>query len=162
MSVSEGGPIDAPQWHITGSDDEIRKLREALSRLRATEIGHTLSEVIREGGTSMRFELMGEASIAYFNPERNEIVINQGLRNASPEILAAHLAHEGTHVQWNRPNSIEQEYHAFRNQAEVWNQLKEDQTDRQCDHVSRLIALGEQEAKDFLTSYVYPDLPEFA
>lgn len=78
------------------------------------------------------------------------------------EILAAHLAHEGIHVQWDKANSIDQEHHAFRAQAEVWNELKEDQLDEQCDLVSRMIALGEENAKDLLISYMYPELPEYA
>ena len=88
-------------------------------------------------------------------------MINTNLQNASPEILAAHLAHEGTHVQWNREDSINQEYHAFRVQTEVWSQLKGDKADLQCDFVRWMISLGEKDAKRIIDRH-YPDLPEDA
>lgn len=59
----------------------------------------------------MRLGQTGEDTIACFDPDRNEIVVNEGLGDASLNILIQHLAHEGTHVQWNRLNSIDQEYH---------------------------------------------------
>lgn len=43
---------------------------------------------------------MDEDSAAYFDPAKKEIVLNENLRNSSTNVLAAHLAHEGTHVQW--------------------------------------------------------------
>lgn len=161
-SSREGAAGETTAWHATGSNEEVQQLRGALSRLNGTQIGQVISAAIRERGMTTRFRQIEENAVACFDPERNEIVVDDSMRNASLEILAAHLAHEGTHVQWDRANSIDQEYHAFRAQAEVWNQLKEDQTNTQCDLVSRIIALGEQDAKDLLISYMYPELPEYA
>jgi len=68
---------------------------------------------------------------------------------------------EGIHVQWGRADSIDQEYHAFRAQAEVWNELKGNEVDEQCDWVSGMIAQGEAGAKAIIR-FLYPDLPEIA
>jgi len=104
---------------------------------------------------------------AYFDPGRNEIVISEGLREASLNVLVQHLAHEGTHtqwmLQWNRSNSIDQEYHAFKAEAAVWNELKGNETDEWCDKVSWMISLGEVDAKTIIRRQpAYKNLPEYA
>ncbi|MFQ5856284.1 MAG: DUF6782 family putative metallopeptidase [Anaerolineae bacterium] len=161
-SSGRGGAGEASQWHITGNDEEVQRLQEALRQLTSIEVGHPIGEAVHERGTTIRFGQIEDNAVAYFDPGPNEIVLDNSLSDASSEILAAHLAHEGTHVQWDQPNSINQEYHAFRAQAEVWNALRGDQTDTQCDFVSRMIALGEQNAKDLYISHMYPELPEYA
>jgi len=150
------------EWRITGSREEIQQLRGSLERLSEAQAGYSISKVIRERDTVVRLGQIEENAVAYYDPACNEIVIDDSLQGASLDILAAHLAHEGTHVQWDKDNSIDQEYHAFRAQAEVWNELKGDQSDEQCDLVSRMIALGEENAKDLLISHMYPELPEYA
>lgn len=77
----------------------------------------------------------------------NTITLGSDLTSTSPGVLAAHLAHEGTHVQWNQAGSVEQEYHAFEAQAQVWNLLRGSEADSQCDWVSEIIGSGEIEAK---------------
>ena len=130
-------------------------------RLEGTRIGYSLAEIICERGTTVRFGQTPRNVIAYFDPEGNEIVVSEVAGSSSPNVLVQHLAHEGTHVQWNRPNSIDQEYHAFKAEAEVWNQLKGDEADKQCDRVSGMISQGEMEAKRKIR-WLYPDLPEYA
>jgi hypothetical protein len=132
-----------------------------LAALEGTRAGCPIAAAIREHGTTVRFGQAGEDVVAYLDPERNEIVVNEGLRDASLNVLVQHLAHEGTHVQWNPPNSIDQEYHAFKAEAEVWNQLKGDEADKQCDRVSGVISQGEMEAKRKIR-WLYPGLPEYA
>jgi len=166
-SGSGEGNVEEIERCVTGSSDETRQLHQALSRLKDIDIGCSISETILKTGTTIRFGQIEDGTVAYFDPEHNEIVINNNLQNAFPEILAAHLAHEGTHVQWNRDvqwnreGSINQEYHAFRAQAEVWSQLKGDEADPQCDWVRWMISLGEKEAKSHIRRY-YPNLPENA
>ena len=149
------------KWRITGSPEETRQLHEALDRLSETQVGHSISEAIRERDITTRFGQVEAEIVAYFDPRDNEIVINDSLQNAPSAVLAAHIAHEGTHVQWDAANSIDQEYHAFRAQAEVWNELKGDETDDQCDSVSEMIALGREEAMTIIRD-LYPDLPMHA
>jgi hypothetical protein len=160
-SGTEGGNVDETRHHIMGGAEEVKRLREAVNRLSHTDKGRAVSEAICERGTALRFGTTEANVMAYFDPERNEIVISDNLQNEQPEILAAHLAHEGTHVQWNREDSVNQEYHAFQVQAAVWNQLKGDKTDKQCDLVEWMISLGEKDARRMIRSF-YPDLPEDA
>jgi hypothetical protein len=149
------------QWKTVGQPGEVQKLQDGLAALERARVGHSIAAAIREQGTAMRFGQTGEDAIAYFDPERNEIVVNEGLRDASRNVLAAHLAHEGTHVQWNRGSSVEQEYHAFKAQAEVWNELKGSEADDQCDWVSEMVSLGKEEAMGIIHD-LYPDLPKYA
>ena len=149
------------QWKTVGQPGEVQKLQDGLAALEKARVGHSIAAAIREQGTAVRFGQADEDVIAYFDPEGNEIVVNEGLRDASSNVLAAHLAHEGTHVQWNRDSSVEQEYHAFKAQAEVWNQLKGNEADDQCDWVSEMISLGKEEAMGIIHD-LYPDLPKYA
>jgi hypothetical protein len=145
----------------------IHKLLDGLARLDGTASGRIAAQAIRQYGTTMRFGHMDEDSAAYFDPAKNEIVLNENLRNSSTNVLAAHLAHEGTHVQWmlqwDRPPSIDQEYHFFKAKAEVWNELKGSETDEWCDAVSWMISLGEADAKTIIRRQAaYKSLPEYA
>ncbi len=144
-----------------GWPEETQRLQNGLAALRETRAGHSIAAAIHERGTMVRFGQTDEDAIAYFDPEGNEIVINDKLWDASPSVLAAHLAHEGIHVQWNKDNSIDQEYHAFKAQAEVWSELKGSESDDQCDWVSQMIALGKEEAMNIIRD-LYPDLPRYA
>jgi hypothetical protein len=144
-----------------GQPGETQKLQDGLKALEGTRAGYSITAAIRRQGATVRFGQTGENVIASFDPERNEIVVNEGLRDVSLNVLVQHLAHEGTHLQWNRPSSIDQEYHAFRAEAEVWNQLKGDEADEQCDRVSWMISLGEMRAK-WIISDLYPNLPDYA
>jgi hypothetical protein len=144
-----------------GQPGEIQKLQDGLTTLGGAGAGHSITAAIREHGATVRFGQTEEDAIAYFDPVSNEIVVNEELGDTSLSILVQHLAHEGAHVQWNRPNSIDQEYHAFKAEAEVWNQLKGDEADRQCDRVSGMTSKGEVEAKRKIR-WLYPGLPEYA
>jgi non-ribosomal peptide synthetase component F len=144
-----------------GQSEETQKLQDGLTTLEGTRRGHSIVAAIREQGTAVQLGQTGEDAIAYFDPERNRIVISEGLRDASLNVLVQHLAHEGTHAQWNRPPSIDQEYHAFKAEAEVWNELKGDEADNQCDWVNGVISLGKMRAK-WIISDLYPNLPDYA
>jgi DNA repair exonuclease SbcCD ATPase subunit len=162
-------PATAPSWpaegvarNIVGDNEAVQKLSDGLATLQSSESGHAIARTICERATTMRFGQM-DKGVAYFDRTKNEIVINERLRDRSPNVLAAHLGHEGTHVQWNRANSIDQEYHAFKAEAEVWNELKGSEMDEQCDHVSEMISLGKAEAKKMIRrAPPYRSLPEYA
>lgn len=144
---------------LQGDAVEIEKLAAGMQRLESTDTGAPLADAIREHGTMVKFDPLDEGTVAQLDPTADEIRINDGLKEASPEVLAAHMAHEGTHVQWDAPNSIDQEYHAFKAEAAVWNKVKGDQTDTQCDAVSEMMARGEAEAEEEIRQ-MYPELPE--
>lgn len=144
-----------------GGGSGVAALDGALDHLAAAAAGGAIAGAIRAAGTTVRFGSTGEDAIAYYDTNANEIVLHASLQDASPAILAAHLAHEGTHVQWrHRAYSLDEEYHAFRNQTAVWRELKGDESDAQCDWVSGIIALGETRAK-WQIAALYPDLPEY-
>jgi hypothetical protein len=161
VSAGSAAAVGIRQWNAAGSSVESERLTDGLGRLEGSRAGRPIAMAISERGTSVRFGDTGEGAIARFDGEGDQIVIHEHLRDALPSVLAAHLAHEGTHLQWNRPDSIEQEYHAFRAEAEVWNELKGNETDEQCDWVSAMIALGEEQTKGMIRR-LYPDLPEYA
>lgn len=105
--------------------DAVEILGQALGPAVAeVERGRAICQTLQERRTRVRFEPLPENLLRYYR--NNEIVLNESLRGASPSVLAAHPAHEGTHAQWGQCASIDQEYHARGAQAEVWLQLRGD------------------------------------
>lgn len=161
-STAGGSGIPPGTWQVSGNGVQTDTLCQALDELASSIAGRAAATAIQSQGTSVRFGKTDSTAIAHFDPSTNEIVLNEALQDASNPRLAAHLAHEGTHVQWTgRGYSLDEEYHAFSAQAAVWNELKGAEVDRQCDWVSAIIALGEMRAKWHIAE-LYPDLPDYA
>ncbi|MBI4768846.1 MAG: hypothetical protein HY784_00145 [Chloroflexi bacterium] len=90
-------------------------------------------------------------------PEEEEIP--RGWKPSEETTLAAHLAHGGTHVGWDKPyrissfgefaeDYVDEEYQAFKSQDGVWRAAKEgNETNDACDAVSQVVARGEAEAR---------------
>jgi hypothetical protein len=162
LQKSEMDVMTSEGYKLKGDAEEIAKLRDSHKRLERTDTGKPIADSIKAHGTTTRFGKIESNAIAQFEPGNNRITIHDSQRDSSPEVISAHLAHEGTHVQWDRPDSIDQEYHAFKNQADVWNEVKGGQSDDQCDQVSNMIALGEADAKYIIRQqYQDQDLPEY-
>lgn len=89
-----------------GDIDQATRIREARDRLASTEAGKPIADTLEDKGTRIQFGETDEDAIAQFDPEENEITISNECHEASPNVLAAHLAHEGTHVQWDKPSNI--------------------------------------------------------
>jgi len=144
---------------LRSSEETVAKLDEALDKLRMTVAGGSIAEVIENKGTRLRFGETSGGAVAQYDSQSNEIIVNAQCRVLPVNVLAAYLAHEGIHVLWDEPNSIEQEYQAFRAEAAVWEELKGEETDRQCDLVTAMISRGERMAK-LEIAFLYPELPE--
>ncbi|MBU0650722.1 type II secretion system protein GspG [bacterium] len=107
----------------------------------------------------------------------DRIVFNiDAVKDWSDEELAVILSHEGTHALWqyDQPplpsnvkqssrsyNSIDEEYNAFKNQAEVWSSIRSKLGENGSfdQWVSRM-AMGEEWAKLYV-AYLYPELPAY-
>lgn len=124
-----------------------------------TDTGQPIAQAIHEHGTTVQFGDTNDDAIAQFDSVANAITIDHSQSEMSPAVLAAHLAHEGTHVQWYTPDSIDQEYDAFKTEAAVWDTGKGIETNEQCDWVSDMIGKGEADAKRQIRK-LYPYLPE--
>lgn len=147
---------------VKGDANDVKRINEAMDELEKSEVGKGISNEIKGNDASIEFGDIN--AVAQYDPSKNEITINESLRDSDPTVLAAHLAHEGTHVQWygqGIPDSIDQEYHAFKNEKEVWDDIKGDKVDDQCDWVSAMIEQGEADAKMEIRLR-YPYLKEYA
>jgi hypothetical protein len=154
------GTIHSPQdYHFQGDAEELEKLVSAVEKLESADAGKDIAEAIQEHGTTIKFGPTDDA-VAQFDPAANEITISETQEAKSPEVLAAYLAHEGTHVQWGSQDSIDQEYHAFKAQDQVWNEVKAGQEDPYCDAASAMISQGEARCKREIR-LLYPELPEY-
>jgi hypothetical protein len=143
-------------------------LSSAFKKLEAAEAGTRPANAIKRHGTTIQFgETKG--AIAQFVLSTNEITIANESKESSSAVLAAHLAHEGTHVGWDKPHRldsfeefaddyVEEEYQAFKAEADVWNAVKGDEADEQCDGVSEMIAQGEAEAKRIIRQMYLNDI----
>lgn len=155
------------QIDITGDTDEKRILREAFLKLGGVSIGGRLIDTLVELGTQVGFakpdELERRNCFAIFDKTTNRITLCHSLLARAIEVIAPHLAHEATHALWYRPSSIDQEYQAFKAQAEVWSMLKNGCDDEQNDEVQRMVDWGEHEFKEELRGWdSYSEYPESA
>lgn len=154
------GDTEHPQtietWAVQGQGVDQQALHDALSTLATAKSGAAIAKSIRSKGTRVSFgrtlleSETGKPPLArYFPPPRNEIVISEGLKGSSQNVLAAHLAHEGTHAHWwPRRNSLNQEYHAFMAEARVWIEVRGNEKDWVCDLVvEKFYNKSEAEAK---------------
>jgi hypothetical protein len=136
---------------IGGDANDVSQLNDAMDALENTDVGEEIGKSIRENNVGVKFGETYEGAVAQFDPNRNEITLDESLRDADPSVLAAHLAHEGTHAQWFAQgidhDSIDQEYHAEKNETAVWDEIKGENIDDQCDFISNEIAQGEADAK---------------
>jgi hypothetical protein len=147
---------------VTDEETAVR-LEAALARLSLTERGRTYAGTIRQHGTKVKFGYLPSGQAAQYYEVENEIVISQQQRHKSKNVLASYLAHEAKHAElWFRtgkPNSVDEEYQAYKAQAEVWEGVKGSEGDDNSDEVSALISLGEDRAKDVIR-FLRPDLPD--
>lgn len=153
---------------IQGGTNDATKLSSAFEKLEATDAGRPAANAIKEHGTMIQFGET-EGAIAQFDPSTNEITIANGSKESGSAVLATHLAHEGTHVGWDKPHRldsfeefaedyVEEEYQAFKAESEVWNAVKGKETDKTCDDVSEIIAQGEAEAKRIIRQIYLDDI----
>lgn len=150
-----------------GNGVEKSMLRDALINLAKASSGRKLIHTLAELGTQVAFaapdELENRHCFALFDKMTNRITLCHSLLSRPPEVVAPHLAHEAMHALWYRPSSIEQEYNAFKVQAEVWCAVKGGLADDQNDQVQRMVQWGEQEFKQELRSWDgYSQYPESA
>jgi len=138
------------KWKIEGSPEETRELYTALNKLAQTEKGRASAEAIQNHGTTMKFGYLPKKYVCVYYPVDNEIVVNLNCRARSASVLAAYLAHEGTHVEWNHGNpkpSLNEEYYSFKTQIEVWQEVKGNEHDPLCDDWAKITAEGEYISK---------------
>ena len=158
VDTAVGGDI-----RVVGDTNDVKQLDAAVQELERTETGQELASAIRENDVSIKF---GEVAVAKYDHTSREITISEDYRDADPLVLAAHLAHEGTHAQWfgqGLSDSIDQEFHAFKNQKEIWDSIKGDKTDKQCDGVSEFMSQDEADVKLLLRQMEsYSNLPEYS
>jgi hypothetical protein len=145
--LGSGQPSDV---RLVGDAQDAQKLETAMQVLENSDSGRAIAQSIRERGTQIGFAPLSDRTVAQFNPP-NGITVNEAYKNESPAVLAAALAHEGTHLQSGDPSSsadaLDQEYKCFKTEAEVWNQVKGGENNLLEEDVVTMIGKGEAEAK---------------
>ncbi len=122
-------------------ESDQQAIDESLKRLEQSgPTGARLAEVIREKNVTVKFvkeeELTDQRNLNEFDPQRNEIHLSEGLRTADSDVIASHLAHEGTHAEYHHYATdtqtnreyIDEEFEAYKNQAEIWQNTHGDKT----------------------------------
>lgn len=131
-AVSDDKPTT---WQVTGTSEEKECIQNALRKLSETEKGKEIAAGIQKCGTTVRFGRLPKDEIGNYRTDLNLITINKEYSHRSSNILAAYLAHEGTHLQLSRgqPNTVLEECSAYKAQVEVWREVKNKESDRSCD-----------------------------
>ena len=148
---------DLPEY--SGLDEYIP---EAFTILDYSTTGYPYALFIqREGVTVIYGDRFPEAT-AWYLPSLRAIQVNYNLFGYPPQVPAAYIAHESLHAEWDRCNSINQEYHAFKRQTEVWKEIKGDAEEEGLDWILKLYTFSEDIIKDWIREQpAYEDLPEY-
>ena len=93
-----------------GQPREVQELQNGLTTLEGTRAGYSIAAAIREHGTTLRLGQIGKDVIAYFDPGRNEIVISEGLREASLNVLVQHEYTFLYPADWKAREIVEEGY----------------------------------------------------
>jgi len=135
---------------LAGDAQDVQKLETAMQVLENSDSGRAIAQSIRERGTKIKFAPLCDRTVAQFNPP-NGITIIEAYKDVSPAVLAASMAHEGTHLQSGDPissaDALDQEYRCFKAEAQVWNQVKGTENNAMEEDVVTMIGKGEAEAK---------------
>jgi len=95
-------------------------------------------------------------------PSGKSAVVDETWQEDPVEATVAALAYLLTRVEWDRPDSINQEYVAFKEMAETWNLIKGDLEHGFCDEVAEVMAQEGSAPKDWIRNQpAYADLPEY-
>ncbi len=161
------GPGQRPGWMPVGDAADVAKLERALAAASTVPAGSFAADAIQEHRTSVRFGQPKEGSWAHFDSKKNEIVLDESLRDRSDNVIAAYLAHEGTHVACNDPapvnedSYIDQECQCFVAQADVSRALGGEEEDPELKWlVTMVTALSEDDFKDKLRTIYKEELRE--
>ncbi len=111
---------------------EGQKLDESVELLRNTSSGDSIAKVLDKSGIKIVFgEPKTNGAAAVFVPNfignSGTIIVSERLQDEETSVIAAILAHEGTHAKMNSLlgyDSVEQEYKCYVAQAEVWEEVK--------------------------------------
>lgn len=120
--------VDQTAFLFEGSGSERAAIEAAWQILRTSSAGEVLLKIATafsnatKQRTKIRFDKI-DAHAAY-SRGTNTVTLNSWHANKGQASLAAHIAHELTHLEWFEPGSLEQEKAAFRNQAAVWSALR--------------------------------------
>ncbi len=117
---------------LAKTDVQDAKLRQSIAMLRNAQAGNPIAKDLDKKRIRVTFgDTNTDGANAVYIPgfliSNGRIIINRDLKNQSPVVIAAILAHEGTHAQlisFLRPNSVEQEYRCYLAQARVWKETR--------------------------------------
>lgn len=154
------------KWRRKGKQfepSEENEIQRALRLISQTDAASEVYNHIMSTNVSIDFyELPGD-TIAQYNDLTNTIEVNRAAEAKPKKVLAQYIVHEGEHSRWYPVNSIYQEYHACKAEADFWNAVKKGDADDMCDWVAGFIGQGKEAAMDYLHSLPkYAHLPRYA
>jgi len=154
------------KWRAKGKDiepPEANYLQRCFSLLKRTDACREIYNHIIDTNVTVEFGDLPEGYLAMWFPDENTIRVDIAAEAKDERVAAQYIIHEGEHSRWHSENSISQEYHAFKTEAEFWNAVKKGDHDDHCDWVAGFIAQGRDAAMDYIrTLPPYAALPEYS
>lgn len=116
----------------TKADVEDQKLDESLDLLRNSTYGKAIAAYVDKSHVKITFgqpETPGAAAVFVpsFLGSGGRIIVSERMRDEEPSVIAAILAHEGTHAKTDSIidyDSVTQEYDCYMVQAKVWEETR--------------------------------------
>lgn len=123
-------------WGLTEPEYDML-VKAVLSLLRSTDAGYELAVKINIANVPIEWDwdgLLPEGTLAQYDPQTHEILLDLSLLDGPAEVIAAVLAHEATHLADHLASgdmdfdSISEEHDAKYNEVMVWKELTKDKT----------------------------------
>jgi hypothetical protein len=157
---------DLAKWRAKGKDiepPEMNWVQHAFYNLKTSKTAYTIHTYMVDRDVDIVVEDLPPGERAYFSDSRNAIILDPELEGESDRVVGQYIAHEGEHSRWYPVNSIYQEYHACKAEADFWNEVKGGETDDDCDWIASFIAQGKHAAMDYIRTLPdYAHLPTYA
>jgi len=105
---------------------------------------------IVEHNVGIEVEELPPGILAKFDDLGNAIIIDPAAKAEPAKVVAQYLVHEGEHARWYPVDSIYQEYHAFKAEADFWNEVRKGTAHETCDWVAGFVGQGKRAAMDYI------------
>ena len=154
------------KWRAKGKQfepSEANFIQQCFRKIQLTDAASEVYNWIMARNISIDFGDVPEGAVASWVPAENTIKVDPYAEGQPQKVVSQHIVHQGEHSRWKGENSINQEYHAFKAEADFWNSVKKGDADDHCDWVAGFIGQGKHAAHDYLrTLPAYADLPEYS
>ena len=141
------------KWRAKGKDiepPEANYIQRCFNLIERTDACRAIYDHIVDTNITVEFRDLPTGTVAQWVPDDNTIAVDISAEALDEKVTSQYIIHEGEHSRWHGEDSISQEWHAYKAEADFWNAVKKGDHDGHCDWVAGFIAQGRHAAMDYI------------